>query len=149
MAGCILTGIALFAWSVLLDVRYGFDDRLAARWVRLTGRLGRGAAPVSFAIALAALVGFAVLAGIGAGLGGSWGDPLWSLLVTGPAALAYTPFVMATMPSAGGSYASWRGSLAAAGAAPGLQRAIAWSAGPPSLVGLVTLIAVCYSIFIG
>ncbi|SDE10492.1 hypothetical protein SAMN05421872_1153 [Nocardioides lianchengensis] len=56
-------------------------------------------------------------------------------MITLPAMLVYTPFVVATAPLSAKPYWSWRNELSSAGATPIEERRIAWWAGPPSLGG--------------
>ena len=94
------------------------------------------------------MLAFSLLAVVGDGLGDSLDDPLWALAISLPAMLAYVPFNFATMPTQYGGYRSWRNDLADAGANTRLQRAIAWWAGPPSLIGMIAMIATLFTIFL-
>jgi hypothetical protein len=141
-------GALVVAWAIALDVRLDTDRRLARWWVRWAGRRGGWAGPLSLLLSFAGLLGYGVLAMIGNALGESLGDPLWALAVSLPAMLAYVPFNFATMPTQYGGYRSWRQDLTHAGADIRLQRAIAWWAGPPSLVGMIAMIATLFTIFL-
>ena len=143
-----IIGAGLIGWAILLDVRYGSELRLARWWVPRARRMGRWAGPVAFVGSCAALAGYAVLAVLGGSLASAAGDSHWALVVALPAMLGYAPFVFATMPTRFRGYDAWRSHLAAAGAVPRLQRAIAWWAGPPSLLGLIAMIATLAAIFL-
>ncbi len=92
---------------------------------------------------------FSAIAWAADGVAERAGSPLWALVVTGPAMLAYAPFVLATAPTQGGAYWSWRRELAEAGADVSQQRAIAWWGGPPSLGGLAAIFLTLWSAFVG
>ena len=62
--------------------------------------------------------------------------------------LAYAPFTCVPMPTQYGGYRSWRSDLADAGADARLQRAIAWWAGPTSLLGTTAMVATLFTIFL-
>jgi len=137
----VIVGGLVIAWAIVLDIRLHTDRRLARWWVRWAAGRGGWAGPLSLLVSLGCLLAYSVLALIGNGLGKSLGDPQWALAVSLPAMLAYVPFNFATTPTQGGAYRSWRSDLADAGADPRLQRAIAWWAGPPSLLGLIAMVA--------
>ena len=126
-------------WSspgrIALDVRCDTDRRLARWWVRWASRRGGWAGPLSFLLSLGCCWRSPCSPWSATPSGDSLDDPHWALAVSLPAMLAYVPFNFATMPTQGGAYRSWRSDLADAGADARLQRAIAWWAGPPSLVG--------------
>lgn len=145
--GIVLVGGLVLGWTLYLDLRHDHDARLARRWVHRARPQGRWAGPVAFAGSLALLLGYVVLALLGSALGSAAGDRRWALVVALPAMLAYAPFVLATMPVQYGGYRSWRRELAEAGADRRLQRAIAWWAGPPSLLGLVAMVATLIPLF--
>ena len=137
----VVVGGLVIAWAIALDIRFDTDRRLAGWWVRWASRRGGWAGPLSALLSLGCVLAFSLLAIIGDNLGESLDDPRWALAVSLPAMLAYVPFNFATTPTQGGAYRSWRSDLADAGADARLQRAIAWWAGPPSLVGLIAMIA--------
>jgi hypothetical protein len=144
----VVVGGFVIVWAIALDVRLGTDRRLAGWWVRWAARRGGWAGPLSALLSLGCVLVFAVLAILGDNLGESLDDPRWALVVSLPAMLAYVPFNFATTPTQGGAYRSWRSDLADAGADPPLQRAIAWWAGPPSLAGMVAMIASLVTSFV-
>ncbi len=140
--------LALFAWAVYVDVRHGFDERLARWWLARARDWGAATGPVSFVLSAVALAGFGLLAVVADGAAERAGNPLWALVATVPAMLAYAPFTLATAPTQFGGYLDWRRALEAAGADAGQQRAIAWWAGPPSLMGFVAVAAAVASAFV-
>ncbi len=144
----VVVGGLVVAWAVALDVRLDSDRRLARWWVRWAAQRGAWAGPLSLLLSLALLVAFSLLAMVGDALGDSLDEPLWALAISLPAMLAYVPFNVATTPTQYGGYRSWRNDLADAGADPRLQRAIAWWAGPASLVGMIAMIATLFTIFL-
>ena len=144
----VVVGGVVVAWALALDARSGTDRRLARWWVRWAARRGGWAGPLSLLLSLSVLLAFSVLAVVGDALGDSLDDPLWALAISLPAMLAYVPFNFATMPTQYGGYRSWRNDLADAGAHTRLQRAIAWWAGPPSLIGMIAMIATLFTIFL-
>ena len=139
---------ALFAWAVHVDVRHGFDERLARWWWARARDWGQATGPLSFLLSTVALACFGGLAWAADGLADRAGDPLWALVATTPAMLAYAPFVLATAPTQYGGYVDWRQALASAGADVRQQRAIAWCAGPPSLMGYLAVSAALWSAFV-
>lgn len=141
-------GAAVLGWSVYVDARHRWVERLASRWVSRTRDAGRWVGPCSLAASAVALAGYAALAWMGNVLATSLGDPRWALVVSVPALLAYGPFVFATVPHQTSGYASWRSELRAAGADERHERRIAWWAGPPSLLGIVLMIITLVSIFL-
>ena len=144
----LLVGGSLVAWSVYLDLRHDTDRRLARWWVARARRQGGWTGPLALLTSLAALAAFCLLgfaSMVAADLGG---DPRWALVVLYPALLVYGPFVFATAPTDPGLYRAWRDSLEEAGADAHLQRAIAWWAGPPSLVGLVLAVVSLFPVFL-
>ena len=144
----VAVGVGVFAWAVYLDVRHGSDTRLAAWWVSRARRMGRWTGPCSLLISAGALAVYGVLALLGDVLATKLRDPLWALLVTGPAMLLYAPFVYATSPVDPSGYSSWRSELEGAGATRIEHRRIAWWAGPPSFAGMIGMIATLVSIFV-
>lgn len=144
----VITGGAVVGWAIFLDVVYDTDARLARWWVRRARRQGSRAGVMSLLTSLAALLGYVVLALFAAGVASAAGDRHWALLIALPAMLAYVPFNFATMPAQYGGYAHWRRDLAAAGADPRLQRAIAWWAGPASFLGMVAMVSTLLPIFL-
>jgi len=144
----VVVGGLVIAWALALDVRLDTDRRLAGWWVQWAIRRGGWAGPLSFLLSLACLLVYSVLAMVGDALGDSLDEPLWALAISLPAMLAYVPFNFATMPTQYGGYRSWRNDLADAGANTRLQRAIAWSAGPVSLFGMIAMIATLFTIFL-
>lgn len=139
--GVLLVGGGALVWFVVLDLGYDVSERLARWWVgraqRWPGRVG----PRSLGLSAVVLMAYVGLALVGRALGAQLGDPRWGLLISGPALLAYTPFMLTTAPLARGGYQYWRDDLRAAGADPALQRRIAWWAGVPSFVGMVVALA--------
>ena len=99
-------------------------------------------------MSVAALVGYSVLAVLGHVLSRHLGASHWALLVSGPAMLAYAPFVLATAPVDLQGYHWWRSDLGAAGADAQEQRRIAWWAGPPSLLGIFAIFVTLEMIFV-
>ena len=144
----LVIGGLVVGWAIYLDIRHDTDKRLARWWVPRARRQGRWAGPLSFLMSLGLLAAYATVALVGASIASAAGDKRWALLTALPAMLAYVPFNFATMPTQYGSYGSWRKDLAAAGAEPRLQRAIAWWAGPPSLLGMVAMVATLLPIFL-
>lgn len=140
--------VALFAWSVYVDVRHHFDERLARWWMARARAWGPATGPLSFLLSTVVLVCFAGLAWAADGVAERAGNPLWALVATTPAMLAYGPFSLATAPSQFGGYLDWRRALASAGADVRQQRAIAWCAGPPSLMGFVAVGGALVSAFV-
>ena len=141
-------GAAVLGWSAYLDARHQCVERLASWWVSVTKDRGRWIGPWSLATSAVALTAYAALARIGHALARNLEDPRWALVVTVPALLAYGPFVFATVPHSTSGYVSWRSELRAAGADERHQRRIAWWAGPPSLLGVVLMIATLCSVFL-
>lgn len=141
-------GVAVLGWSVYLDARHHWVERLASRWVSRTKNRGRWVGPCSLATSAVALTAYAALAWVGNVLATNLEDPRWALVVTIPALLAYGPFVFATVPHHISGYVSWRSELRSAGADERHQRRIAWWAGPPSLLGIVLMIATLSSVFL-
>jgi hypothetical protein len=149
----VAVGSTAFAWVVLLDLRWDSEARLARWWVRRARSQGRSAGPVSLAVSSLALLGYlavayaaeAVAQALATGPTTVWQD----VAATLPPVLAYAPFVFATMPVQYGGYRDWRAALAGAGADPGVQRAIAWWAGAPSLVGLGMMFFNVSTVFVG
>lgn len=149
----LVTGVAVMAWALYLDVRHHSDARLAAWWLvrarRVEARsVGPDPGPDAFLVSTGALVAFSALAWAADRAADELGDPLWALVVTLPGMLAYAPFVLATMPTQGGGYTSWRRELAAAGADTREQRAIAWCAGPSSLAGMMAMLVSLFTTFV-
>jgi hypothetical protein len=131
--------IAAFLWTAYLDVRHDSERRLAAWWVARTRTLGGWTGPVSFLVSAGALACFSAAAWAAVSAASATGHHLWALAVIGPAVLIYAPVAMATAPTQAGAYRPWREELSAAGADPRQQRAIAWWAGPPSLLGVLAI----------
>jgi hypothetical protein len=140
--------VALFAWSVYVDVRHGFDQCLARWWLGRAQEWGPAAGPLSFFFSTLALACFSGLAWAADAVAERAGNPLWALVATTPAMLAYAPFALATAPTQFGGYVDWRRALASAGADARQQRLIAWCAGPASLMGYVALGAALVSAFV-
>lgn len=141
-------GSGLLGWAAYLDLRHAMSERLARRWVAVAREQGRWAGPAAFAISLSLLLAYVVVALVGAAIASSFGESAWALVTVLPALAAYAPFVWSTTPTKTG-YWSWRDDLRLAGADPRLQRAIAWWAGPPSLLGLCASIGSLFAIFLG
>ena len=137
--------VAAFLWTAYLDVRHDSERRLAEWWVTRTRTLGGLTGPVSFLVSTSALVSFSVAAWTAVRAAGAAGHHLWALAVIGPAVLVYAPVAMATAPTQAGAYRPWRAELSAAGADPRQQRAIAWWAGPPSLLGVIAIAIALWS----
>jgi hypothetical protein len=135
----VVIGAGVLAWSVVLDVRLHIGDRLARWWVPRAERRGRWAGPAAFVISSVPLVAYLVMALVGAGIASAAGDERMALVTVVPAIALYAPYAFETMPARGSGYASWREALRAAGARAGLDRTIAWWAGPPSLLGMVAM----------
>ena len=151
MGGWVYVGICaagLIGWALLLDERLDSEHRIAAWWVAGVQGLGPCAGPVSFVRSTVALVVYSGVAWLGDLLASGAGNPLWALVVSGPAMLAYSPVVLAMAPFEGTAYAPWRSRLAAAGADARQQRAIAWWAGPPALVGFIAVLTTLFSVFV-
>ena len=143
-----LVSVGVLAWAIAIDIRYKTGERLARWWVTAVRRRSGSAAMWSFLISTAAVTGYLVLAAVAAALADLLGNEKWALLVVLPAMLAYAPFVFETMPANTSGYEQWREYLAASGADRKLQRAIAWSAGLPSLLGLTAMIVTLFPIFL-
>lgn len=94
------------------------------------------------------MLGYVLLLAPGAVITAELGHPAWAICFVLPQTLAYLPFMMATIPSRTGYYA-WRHDLAAAGATVRQQRQIAWWAGPPSLIGMITMISAVMALVLG
>lgn len=144
----VVVGAVVFAWTVYLDVQHDAEARLARWWVSRARGWGRWAGPWSSLVSFAAFVGYGALALVGDAVGSELQDPRWALVVTGPALLAYAPFVVATSPVDPSGYRSWRTTLESAGADPREQRRIAWWGGPPSLVGMIIAVLTLVSMFV-
>jgi hypothetical protein len=144
-----IVALGLVGWAYFLCARFDGDARLAASWTGRTRGLGGMTGPTSFLVSAAALAVFVLLMWVADGVADELGDPLWELLVTGPALLVYAPFVLATAPSQSSGYREWRRDLAEAGAAPREQRRIAWWAGLPSLGGVLAIGMALWSAFAG
>jgi hypothetical protein len=142
-----VAGVVLIGWALLLDARFGSEHRIAAWWVDGVQGLGLAAGPVSFIRSALLLAIYSTLAWLGDLLAGALEHPLWALLVSGPAMLAYAPVVLAMAPFEGTAYTPWRSHLAAAGADTRQQRAIAWWAGPPALVGFGVVMFTLITVF--
>lgn len=145
----LVVGGGLIAWSMLLDARVDSERRIATWWVRSARGLGVWAGPVSFVRSTVLLALYSAVAWSGDLLAGRLGDPLWALLVSGPAMLAYAPVVMAMTPFDVVNVGMWRSRLAAVGATPREQRAIAWWAGVPALAGFMAIMLTLVSVFVG
>jgi hypothetical protein len=141
--------VGLVGWALLLDVRFGAERRLAARWVSGARARDSWAGPFSFLVSFGALAGFGLLVWLGHLLAAVLGGPTWALLVVVPAQLSYVPFVLATAPLSPTGYARWRAELRSAGADAREQRRIAWWAGPPSLLGLGAIAITVFWSFLG
>ena len=141
-------GAVVFGWGLYLGVRHDSDRRLAEWWVSRTAEWGPATGPCSLIMSVAALVGYSVLAVLGHVLSRHLGASYWALLVSGPAMLAYAPFVLATAPVDLQGYHWWRSDLGAAGADAQEQRRIAWWAGPPSLLGIFAIFVTLETIFV-
>ena len=142
-----LVAIALLGWTFLVDLLWGFDGRLARWWMARARDEGRWTGPVAFIRSAVLLGAYTVVALLGHRVGVALGDPRWALVLSGPAMLAYAPVVVAMAPTQGGAYASLREELASAGADAHQQRAIAWWAGPPALLGLGAIVATLVTVF--
>ena len=142
-----IIGGGVLAWAALLDVRHRTGDRLARLWVPRAKRHDRWAGPLAFLASCGALLGYLGATSLGAALRSVLGDDRWTLVVALPAMLLYGPFVFETMPSKVSGYRDWREALRRAGADKKLERAIAWWAGPPSVGGLIAMIATLFPIF--
>lgn len=151
--GVLVTGAAVVAWALYLDIHHESDARLAAWWLARARRvearsIGPDPGPDAFLVSTGFLVCFSALAWAADRTADALGEPLWALAVTVPAMLAYAPFVLATMPTQGGAYWSWRQELEAVGADTNEQRAIAWWAGPPSLAGMMAMLVSLVTTFV-
>ncbi len=150
MTGGVYVGIvavALLGWAFLLEDRLDSEHRLARWWVDGARGLGAATGPLSFIRSTLLLAIYCVVAWLGDLLATGLGHPLWALLLSGPAMLAYAPVVLAMAPFNGTAYTTWRSHLAAAGADPGQQRAIAWWAGPPALAGFGAVLFTLTTVF--
>ena len=143
-----VVGAGVFAWVVYLDVRHHSDSRLASWWVSRARDWGAWVGPCSFLVSVVALGGYVLAAWLGHVLTTPLGDPAWALALSLPAMLVYAPFVFATAPVDPSGYSAWRSELGDAGAGAGEQRRIAWWAGPPSLAGMIAMIATLASVFV-
>jgi hypothetical protein len=146
--GVAVVGLVLFGWTFYLDDRHHFEKRLATWWLARARRNVGRAGVDAFLVSAGLLLCFSVLAWAAHRMATGLDTPLLSLAVTGPAMLAYAPFVLATMPTQAGAYWAWRQELAMVGAEPTEQRAIAWWAGPPSLAGLMAILLALVSAFV-
>lgn len=144
----LVVGGGLIAWSMLLDARVDSERRIATWWVHSARGLGVWAGPVSFVRSTVLLALYSAVARSGDLLAERLGDPLWALLVSGPAMLAYAPVVMAMTPFDVVNVGMWRSRLAAVGATPREQRAIAWWAGVPALAGFMAIMLTLVSVFV-
>ena len=150
MTGWVYIGIisvGLIGWAFVLEDRIDYEHRLATWWVDGARGLGAAAGPVSFIRSTLLLAIYCVVAWLGDLLATGLGHPLWALLLSGPAMLAYAPVVLAMAPTDSTAYTTWRSHLAAAGADPGQQRAIAWGAGPPALAGFGAVLFTLFTTF--
>lgn len=120
---------------------------MAAWWVAGVDGLGFAAGPVSFIRSTILLAIYSTVAWLGHLLATALDHPLWALIVSGPAMLAYAPVVLAMAPFEGTAYTPWRSQLAAAGADARQQRAIAWWAGLPALVGFGAVMFTLITVF--
>ena len=145
--GVAVAGAVLIGWALVLDERLGSEHRIAAWWVAGVEGLGFAAGPISFIRSAILLAIYSTVAWLGDLLAEALDDPLWALLVSGPAMLAYAPVVLAMAPFEGTAYTPWRSRLAAAGADARQQRAIAWWAGPPALVGFGAVMFTLITVF--
>jgi len=143
-----LVGGGILGWAIYLDVRHDSDGRLATWWVTRARDWGEFVGPCSLIISTGILACYGFLALLGNLLAQELGDPRWALLVAIPAMLAYAPFAFATAPVDPSGYRHWRSDLKSAGADTREQRRIACWAGPPSLVGMMSMIATLASIFV-
>ncbi|MFC7487189.1 hypothetical protein ACOCJ7_00375 [Knoellia sp. CPCC 206453] len=144
----VAVGVGLLAWALYADLAHDSEDRLARWLVPTTLRWGRGCGVAAFVISLVFLATYGAAAWVGAVLAEALGDPRWSLLVLGPAMLAYTPLVFAMAPVEPQGYRYWRESLRKAGAQAGADRWIAWLGGVPAFVGLLALVMTPFLIFL-
>ena len=135
----VVACIAAFLWTVYLDVRHHSEQRLATWWVARTRTLGGWTGPVSLLVSACALACFSVAAWAAVRAADATGHHLWALAVIGPAVLAYAPLAWAGAVAMASAYRPWRAELIDAGADPRQQRAIAWWAGPPSLLGILAI----------
>ncbi len=140
-------GLTIFAWAFYCDVKLDTSGHLARWSVKRLRRLESGVSVLAFAVSLGALAGYAAAVTASGYLAHTAGNPLWALLIAYPAMLGYAPFVYITTPVPYGGY-GWRWDLSRAGADLALQRRIAWSAGPPSLLGFCAIIATCAIVFL-
>ncbi|QSR31451.1 hypothetical protein CFI00_13255 [Nocardioides sp. S5] len=150
MTGWVYVGIisvGLIGWTFVLEDRIDYEHRLATWWLDGARGLGVATGPVSFIRSTLLLAIYCVVAWLGDLLATGLGHPLWALLLSGPAMLAYAPVVLAMAPLGGTAYRTWRSHLAAAGADPGQQRAIAWGAGPPALAGFGAVLFTLFTTF--
>ena len=141
----VIVGVLLFGWTTYVDVRHHWDERLARWWLARARDWGPATGPLSFFFSTVVLACFGGLAWAADAVAARAGNPLWALVATGPAMLAYAPFVVATMPTQGGGYGFWRQELTTVGADVTEQRAIAWWAGPPSLLGVLAIAIALWS----
>lgn len=144
----LVVGAGLIAWSMLLDARMETERRIATWWVRSARGLGVWAGPVSFVRSTVLLAVYSAVAWLGDLVAGRLGDPLWALVVSGPAMVAYAPVVLAMTPFDVVNVGMWRSQLAAVGASPREQRAIAWWAGVPALGGFMAIMFTLVSVFV-
>lgn len=145
---CIgIISVGLIGWAFVLEDRLDYEHRLATWWVDGARGLGAATGPVSFIRSTLLLAIYCVVAWLGDLVATGLGHPLRALLLAGPAMLAYAPVVLAMAPIDSTAYTTWRSYLAAAGADPGQQRAIAWAAGPPALAGFGAVFFTLATIF--
>jgi hypothetical protein len=136
--------LALVGWGVFAGVRV--ERRLVPMLIRRAGgRPWRGGL-VAAGVQLGALAGFGI-AVIVAALIGRLGGPSLRVVLESVALLAYTPVLMAALPTEFSGYAPARGQLERAGASRGVARAIAWSGGIVALVGMFCVFAVLFELF--
>ncbi|GED11615.1 hypothetical protein [Cellulosimicrobium cellulans] len=146
-AAIVLVG--LVGWTLLADVCWGAEERLAGWWVARARSRGAWAGPWSFLVSMTALVGYGLVVWLGEVLAATLDSPTSVLLVVVPAALAYSPFAVTTAPLSPSGYLRWRASLESAGADTREQRNIAWWAGPPSLLGLGAIVLTLFQGLLG
>lgn len=144
----LVIGAGLIAWSMFLDAWLDSERRIATWWVRSVRGLGAWAGPVSFVRSTVLLALYSAVAWLGDLLAGRLGDPLWALVVSGPAMVAYAPVVLAMTPFDVVNVQMWRSQLSAVGAEPREQRAIAWWAGVPALAGFMAIMLTLVTVFV-
>lgn len=143
----IIAMVGVLIFTVCVAGYFSLDERLAGWWVARARRLGRATGPFSFGLSVAVMVCCSILLVIGMVVTDRLGHWAWALCFMLPQTLVYTPFMLITLPARTG-YGAWRDDLRDAGASPRQQRQIAWWAGPPSMVGMMIVLAIWMSMFV-